>query len=784
MRSHGHPVPGRFAYSCVVLGACIALVSCSSGGGGGGGGGGPAQPVTHSICGQVSGAAHAGVAVTLQGARSAGTTTDTSGAYCFAGLADGSYQVTPALSGFTFVPASLAINVSGRDVAGASFTSSAITYAISGTVSIAGGGGLAGAQVVLSGDAAFVTTTDSGGSYVFSGLSSGAYAVETTLPGWLVAPGRTPVTIASASTPGHDFTATPMSWSVRSQGFTLRGIASSGAGLAIVGDGVALASTDGTSWAESYGAQVPSGSRVIWAGDRFLATNGSSLSASTDGLTWTPSSNTGVAMVTFDVAYSGTITVAVGQYALGVSGIIARTEDGVTWTSQPTSQPLRAVTWTGAQFVAAGDFGTILTSPDGIAWTTRYSGTSLSLFSLVWAGTKLLASGYSGTILTSPDGITWTTHSTGTSSAIERVAWSGTTFVAVASPDGVSGDIVLSSSDGVVWTPRLSGSWLYDVVWSGTAFVAVGAFGTILTSPDGVTWFTELQGGWWLHGVTWTGSQFVAVGDVMCSGTCTNAIVQTSPDGLAWTRRESSSPDPLYAVAGSGSIVVAVGGTTGTSGVGLPTGRIVTSQDGVTWTPRTSGTTSQLLGVAWSGSRFVAVGGVAGVVATIVTSPDGMAWSPVAFGSSQRLASVAWCGTRFVAVGDTGTILTSPDGMTWTARASGTSQLLTGVTCSSTALVAVGYQTILSSGDGVTWATQVLPDPSVSLSGVTWTGSQFVAVGGWSGVQGKVLTSPDGTVWTAQPLPSTWPMASVTWSGTRLVAAGSSGWGGVIVSSP
>jgi hypothetical protein len=730
----------------------------------------------------VSGAGRAGVAVTLQGARSAGTTTDTSGAYCFTGLADGAYQVTPALSGFTFVPASLAINVSGRDVAGASFTSSAITFAISGTVSIAGGGGLADAQVVLSGDAAFVTTTDTGGTYVFSGLSSGAYAVEATMPGWLVAPGRTPVTIASASAPGNDFTATPMSWSLRSHGFTLRGIASSGAGLAIVGDEINLASTDGTSWAASYGAQAQGGSRVIWDGNRFVATNGSSLSESTDGLTWVPSSNTGVAMVTFDVAYSGTITVAVGQYALGGSGIIARTDDGVTWTSQSTSLPLRAVTWTGAQFVAAGDGGAILTSPDGVAWTTRYSGTSQSLFSLVWAGTKLIASGYSGTILSSPDGITWTTHSTGTSSAIERVAWSGTTFVAVASPAGVSGDIVLSSSDGVVWTKRLTGTWLYDVVWSGKAFVAVGALGTILTSPDGATWSTAMQGGWSLHGVTWTGSQFVAVGDLMCSGTCTNAIVQTSPDGLAWTKRDSSSPDPLYAVAGSGSILVAVGGTSGTGG-GIATGRIVTSPDGVTWTPRASGTISLLSGVAWSGSRFVAVGGVTGVVATIVTSPDGVAWSPAASGSSERLASIAWCGTRFVAVGDAGTILTSPDGVTWTARVSGTSQPLTGVTCSGTTLVAVGYQTILSSNDGVTWTTQVLPDPSVSLAGVTWTGGQFVAVGGWSGVQSKALTSPDGTVWTAQP-PSSWPMASVAWSGARLVAAGSSGWAGVVVSSP
>ena len=50
-------------------------------------------------------------------------------------------------------------------------------------------------------------------------------------------------------------------------------------------------------------------------------------------------------------------------------------------------------------------------------------------------------------------------------------------------------------------------------MWNGSTFVAVGYTGTILTSPDAVTWTShafDTSGALW--DVTWNGSQFVVVG--------------------------------------------------------------------------------------------------------------------------------------------------------------------------------------------------------------------------------------------------------------------------------
>ncbi|MBI1821274.1 MAG: hypothetical protein HY036_00400 [Nitrospirae bacterium] len=61
--------------------------------------------------------------------------------------------------------------------------------------------------------------------------------------------------------------------------------------------------------------------------------------------------------------------------------------------------------------------GIILTSPDGITWTARTSGTTNSLTGVVWSGSQFVAVGgnYQGVVvLTSPDGITWMTRATST----------------------------------------------------------------------------------------------------------------------------------------------------------------------------------------------------------------------------------------------------------------------------------------------------------------------------------------------------------------------------------
>ena len=78
---------------------------------------------TYSISGTVSGAVTSGVTINLTGAKTAGTTTGTGGTYTFSGLANGSYTVTPSLSGYSFNPNSTAVTVSNANQTGINFTS-------------------------------------------------------------------------------------------------------------------------------------------------------------------------------------------------------------------------------------------------------------------------------------------------------------------------------------------------------------------------------------------------------------------------------------------------------------------------------------------------------------------------------------------------------------------------------------------------------------------------------------------------------------------------------------
>ena len=76
---------------------------------------------TWTISGNVS-TNGANASVTLSGAATATTTADASGNYSFAGLANGSYTVTPTKSGYTFNPANQPVTVNGANVSGVNFT--------------------------------------------------------------------------------------------------------------------------------------------------------------------------------------------------------------------------------------------------------------------------------------------------------------------------------------------------------------------------------------------------------------------------------------------------------------------------------------------------------------------------------------------------------------------------------------------------------------------------------------------------------------------------------------
>ena len=73
-------------------------------------------------------------------------------------------------------------------------------------------------------------------------------------------------------------------------------------------------------------------------------------------------------------------------------------------------------------FVAVGASGTILTSDNGTTWTSRTSGTSVTLQNVTYGNSLFLAVGESGTILTSSDnGTTWTSRTSGTTYTLKDV---------------------------------------------------------------------------------------------------------------------------------------------------------------------------------------------------------------------------------------------------------------------------------------------------------------------------------------------------------------------------
>lgn len=82
-------------------------------------------PGSYSISGKVtdpSNAALSSVTVTCAGASTSSASSDASGNFTISGLANGSYVVTPAKTGYSFNPASTTVLVSGANVTGKDFT--------------------------------------------------------------------------------------------------------------------------------------------------------------------------------------------------------------------------------------------------------------------------------------------------------------------------------------------------------------------------------------------------------------------------------------------------------------------------------------------------------------------------------------------------------------------------------------------------------------------------------------------------------------------------------------
>jgi hypothetical protein len=420
-----------------------------------------------------------------------------------------------------------------------------------------------------------------------------------------------------------------------------------------------------------------------------------------------------------------------GQFiAVGDRGAIVSSPDGTNWTSQPlpTEVNLTGVVRDGSRLVAVGG-RSVLQSSDGAHWTAALNRGDVALQAVTFANSRFMVVG-GDTILTYTDGLGWRDALLTPTAprALRDVAFGNGRWVAVGAASGGYSEPLWTSANGINWTP-VSGivADFECVIFANGQFLAVGDDGAIFTSPDGLAWtprnspFSSR-----LIGAAYGNGRYVVVG--------TRGRILSSATGVAWTRETSGTPDRLESVTFGNGLFVAVG----------ENGTTLSSVNGSTWFKRSRGATRDLDGMT-IGNGLIAVAGKGG---TLLTSSNGSNFVEQSTGVTNDLHGVGWGNGLYVAVGEPGAIVTSPNAIQWTPRTSGSASSLKSAASGGGRWVAVGTQgEILTSTDGTAWARAVSPTAN-DLNSVAYGNGLFVVVGDNLPPNGTLLTSPDSVHWT------------------------------------
>jgi hypothetical protein len=309
----------------------------------------------------------------------------------------------------------------------------------------------------------------------------------------------------------------------------------------------------------------------------------------------------------------------------------------------------------------------------------------------------------------------------------------------------------------------------HSIAFDNGQFVALGDFGKILTSVDGMTWKRSQSEAPDVRGVAYASGQWVAVGQ--------GGTIQSSNDGTNWVLRQGGTLSQIFGIAYINGQFVAVGDY----------GNVLTSLDGASWTSRYTGTQEALQAMAFGNGRFVTVGtdcpGCSDASSVVLTSTDAVHWEQRSLGTSELL-DVAYGNGQFLAVGDGGRVLNSVDGVNWTAQDTGTSSLFHKIAYGAGQFVVLGFfGAIVTSTDGVNWVARQSDSTDrqnrSSYQGIAYGNGQFVVVGGKrtivdldvvTSTESIILTSGDGVNWIQRQSPTTNVLSAVAFGGGQFAA--------------
>jgi hypothetical protein len=212
-----------------------------------------------------------------------------------------------------------------------------------------------------------------------------------------------------------------------------------GAGIfVLIGYNNNYTSTDGVNWTpipKQYAGALYEYSQLLYTGSVFADFNGTQFASSPNGAVWQTQDmglidwSAYAAVPTMDypgvsvtgAVYGDGMYVAVGAYYPDPQKgspypIVITSPDAVKWTMTKVDDQLNGLTFGNGVFAAISSQGRtstgllqggMITSSDGIIWTTRDTGTKTSYGAVFFCNDRFVALGSDGTISTSPDGVNW-----------------------------------------------------------------------------------------------------------------------------------------------------------------------------------------------------------------------------------------------------------------------------------------------------------------------------------------------------------------------------------------
>ncbi len=222
-------------------------------------------------------------------------------------------------------------------------------------------------------------------------------------------------------------------------------------------------STDAANWNYSTVSTILTGFNDAGAGPDgiYLGGNAGGIYRWTGGVTTRLDTNTNIAPG--NTFFNDTVVFNGKLYIAASNGAVYETANGTSYTERPTSttNTLNSFAVHNGELFAAGTFGTIVSSTDGVNWLTLLTNnpaiTTNNFNKIVAVNGRLVAVAGSGVIVTSTDGVTWTRRTSPTTAVLRTVGYGGGYYLIGADGAQVTASnytevAVLYSTDAINWT--------------------------------------------------------------------------------------------------------------------------------------------------------------------------------------------------------------------------------------------------------------------------------------------------------------------------------------------